>query len=176
MCGEQSLTSVAVRPVNGSSPRVRGTGSRRWNELRRRRIIPACAGNRCTASSSTARSTDHPRVCGEQDIRLPQCNLGVGSSPRVRGTASRVPLRQPRPRIIPACAGNSTYNAIRPLTGPDHPRVCGEQSASLQLSTCCGGSSPRVRGTGLKKDIPTTVKRIIPACAGNRHDHQSRSR
>ena len=73
----------------------------------------------------------------------------------------------------------------------DHPRVCGEHSASLASSVrsmgssprvrgtlsdprWCGtsskevtGSSPRVRGTQVRVGSSHERRRIIPACAGN---------
>ncbi len=48
-----------------------------------------------------------------------------------------------------------------------HPRVCGEHICLAGLLALCTGSSPRVRGTRLRQGIEFTVRRFIPACAGN---------
>ena len=71
-------------------------------------------------------------------------------------------------RFIPACAGNrlSNSHAIGQLMV--HPRVCGEQLLTIAAKFGAGGSSPRVRGTGLRAMIAALLKRFIPACAGNR--------
>ena len=69
--------------------------------------------------------------------------------------------------IIPACAGNSGEVSDDCLRHRDHPRVCGEQSESLFYFLLDLGSSPRVRGTGLKEMLHRVRQGIIPACAGN---------
>ena len=106
-------------------------------------------------------------MCGEQTTSCRQDRGTMGSSPRVRGTAFFISSSPCCSRIIPACAGNSLYEAMTPTGGKDHPRVCGEQSSPSPHWCCCLGSSPRVRGT--VHDIRHThcSLRIIPACAGN---------
>ena len=49
-----------------------------------------------------------------------------------------------------------------------HPRVCGEQDIVQGALHGMGGSSPRVRGTGFRCQLPARDSRFIPACAGNR--------
>ena len=66
VCGEQLLDEVALMPRSGSSPRVRGTEVIEIVDGQPQGIIPACAGNSRTASTSVGSSRDHPRVCGEQ--------------------------------------------------------------------------------------------------------------
>ena len=89
----------------------------------------------------------HPRVCGEQcKYRRFRRFLG-GSSPRVRGTVSRLPKDDQDRRFIPACAGNSSLPPFVPLSTP--------------------GSSPRVRGTVTPTLTFSAISRFIPACAGN---------
>ncbi len=48
------------------------------------------------------------------------------------------------------------------------PRVCGEQRISGGSNIIKRGSPPRVRGTGLKTQCRNHIRRITPACAGNR--------
>ena len=48
-----------------------------------------------------------------------------------------------------------------------HPRVCGEHPPSSTAAGSGTGSSPRVRGTPLKRRVPNRGHRFIPACAGN---------
>ena len=131
VCGEQACLAYAASADAGSSPRVRGTGKVQTIRHERRRIIPACAGNRLTIRSSKRQWTDHPRVCGEQTDAEGNTVTPCGSSPRVRGTACNALLYAATLRIIPACAGNRARP--QPCFGlqTDHPRVCGEQSRQV---------------------------------------------
>ena len=58
----------------------------------------------------------------------------------------------------------------RPLKGPVHPRVCGEQPRIRRAVPVSCGSSPRVRGTAPGSHTSRMARRVrfIPACAGNR--------
>ena len=125
VCGEQSAVLPDQRPINGSSPRVRGTDFNGGSVASAGRFIPACAGNSSLMTGWGSIRTVHPRVCGEQCVCV--CVCVCGSSPRVRGTALDRKISQVGLRFIPACAGNSR-NLSSPSTTPAvHPRVCGEQ-------------------------------------------------
>ncbi len=147
VCGERRGGESRCGPVNGSSPRVRGTLGPQRTAVLVQRFIPACAGNAARAESKLQIIAVHPRVCGErQPQRLEDRNHG-GSSPRVRGT-----LRCRRRagfwgRFIPACAGNARRVGRRPAAATVHPRVCGERGAPMHVRISGNGSSPRVRGT-----------------------------
>ena len=136
-----------------------------------RRITPACAGNSRDCLGVVGPARDHPRVCGEQALPEGQRNDGLGSPPRVRGTAVTVGFLLARVGITPACAGNSCIPYALFLARQDHPRVCGEQSTSSPGACRTRGSPPRVRGTaaGVRSDCP--VRGITPACAGNSRRH-----
>ena len=154
---------------NGSSPRVRGTRCHRNASPDDDRIIPACAGNTCVTSARSARSSDHPRVCGEH-MGLPSANcIRAGSSPRVRGTLAPPFRTEVGLRIIPACAGNTHRNPIVFHAPSHHPRVCGEHPLGEKHMANETGSSPRVRGTLPAGHGADRSWRIIPACAGNTH-------
>ena len=66
MCGEQLGVASSKVLIQGSSPRVRGTGVALMDNGEAKR--------------------DHPRVCGEQTIMPAAYGNNSGSSPRVRGT------------------------------------------------------------------------------------------
>ena len=177
-----------VPPLDGSSPRVRGTRDAGVALRRRARFIPACAGNSCRDLRSSLISAVHPRVCG---VSRWSCCRGLsfgGSSPRVRGTRGSRCWRCAGGRFIPACAGNSCAAFLAKLGAPVHPRVCGELVEHERLlpavhrfiPACAGnsstigrgrrrvhGSSPRVRGTRSGPDAAEEHGRFIPACAGN---------
>ena len=91
----------------------------------------------------------------------------AGSSPRVRGTQLRVVEDAPCLGIIPACAGNTSYDKNAGDATGDHPRVCGEHVQGPVLFGHLPGSSPRVRGTQEAAGLSAVLRGIIPACAGN---------
>ena len=108
MCGEQHRQRKKVGAVAGSSPRVRGTVGTFVSDMNLQRFIPACAGNSMKIIVEPMPSPVHPRVCGEQGVDYRIILVAVGSSPRVRGTASHLANDTPLTRFIPACAGNRT--------------------------------------------------------------------
>ena len=151
----------------GSSPRVRGTAASARSLTSRYRFIPACAGNSRPARRVEAYNTVHPRVCGEQIADRPRLLQLDGSSPRVRGTVGTSGSDCRFLRFIPACAGNRPSAEAKVISASVHPRVCGEQAASLIAPMSDAGSSPRVRGTACGGAIEPLFFRFIPACAGN---------
>ena len=153
----------------GSPPRVRGTVMASGGGTGAARITPACAGNsrRCTTHRSCKK--DHPRVCGEQQVRGTIGDYYSGSPPRVRGTVRASRALWPLDGITPACAGNSSGHKCTICISEDHPRVCGEQHASHLIAQSALGSPPRVRGTGGGAGGNGAPGRITPACAGNSH-------
>ena len=107
-------------------------------------------------------------MCGEQLFPCSRHAPSVGSSPRVRGTATGPWNRFRLTRFIPACAGNSRWRDIDNESRSVHPRVCGEQDHEQLRYVQGDGSSPRVRGTVFLISVSHEVCRFIPACAGNR--------
>ena len=69
--------------------------------------------------------------------------------------------------IIPAYAGNTSFEATFLPDPWDHPRVCGEHLSSVTIMTRTVGSSPRMRGTLLAAFLAVSRTGIIPAYAGN---------
>ena len=125
--GERQWVVVHRASCIGSSPRARGTPSRRDGVPRPRRFIPACAGNARWQASQRPQPPVHPRVRGER------------SSFRARESG--------RQRFIPACAGNAGAEQPTCRFAPVHPRVRGERFNTTAVSTSANGSSPRARGT-----------------------------
>ena len=89
---------------------------------------------------------DHPRVCGEKGIARDVVTQREGSPPRVRGKENGFGQATGYNRITPACAGKSVRGIRAEAPRGDHPRVCGEKSASIIPIYSGRGSPPRVRG------------------------------
>ena len=167
VCGERIRGGGLHAAPCGSSPRVRGTGIGIWDELTRRRFIPACAGNGPPRRSPKPSAPVHPRVCGER-VKIEEDQVErTGSSPRVRGTDTHRWTTAAATRFIPASAGNG--NGCDPCDScdPVHPRVCGERQSVNPHPDRVLGSSPRVRGTARQSKWQRILARFIPACAGN---------
>ncbi len=131
------------------------------------RFIPACAGNRERGEKRSYGKPVHPRVCGEQDEVFISVENNAGSSPRVRGTEYPGGWINPRPRFIPACAGNRLGSVTLTGNGPSvHPRVCGEQGERPAMSITASGSSPRVRGTAPDRSASRRSPAVHPRVCG----------
>ena len=109
-----------------------------------RQSIPAWAGNTRRLRLQRLASSDHPRVGGEHVRGRLRWSVGIGSSPRGRGTRSGW--------IISPWAGNTRRLRLQRLASSDHPRWRGTRPGPVEV---------------VRRD------RIIPAWAGNtfRVDH-----
>ena len=166
-CGEHTFSASNCAGVRGSSPRMRGTPVYDGVHFVVHGIIPADAGNTNRQGKKRGRSQDHPRGCGEhKEMDFAAWNKG-GSSPRMRGTLTRIASISPRTRIIPADAGNTAPAALFWTGTGDHPRGCGEHAMYRVAANESWGSSPRMRGTPPRGLWTCVCTRIIPADAGN---------
>ena len=106
-------------------------------------------------------------MCGEHASVAVMVSPFFGSSPHVRGAPARRATSRRPSGIIPACAGSTIKKSSASPWSWDHPRMCGEHSASSWFSRPKPGSSPHVRGA---RDVSHDVGGglgIIPACAGS---------
>ena len=124
-----------------------------WPRIVLRHLDTADPGQRRVCNASMHRPTGHPCVCGEQGPLGTPAVPPLGSSLRVRGTEYDTLTGEVRPRVIPACAGNSVEALSGFARAAGHPCVCGEQ-----VGTVDAGNHGEV------------VRRVIPACAENRRD------
>ena len=168
-CGERGPNIDLLTPVDGSSPRMRGTAPEVEQGRAGQRFIPACAGNGDADPSCSPVESVHPRVCGERGERQFLAQGLRGSSPRVRGTVGVTKDNKAILRFIPACAGNGAADSIISVWMSVHPRVCGERVERHGHVLKGTGSSPRVRGTVVVLAPHDHRLRFIPACAGNGH-------
>ena len=130
MCGEKAAFQRLHLAMLGSPPHVRGKDLQRPRQHRGTGITPACAGKSFCFRSSSVRTWDHPRMCGEKLAFFVFCPYVLGSPPHVRGKALFIKNHFPFVGITPACAGKRCtccYACPRPT---DHPRTCGEKFPS----------------------------------------------
>ena len=167
VCGEHATGASTQVNCTGSSPRMRGTPAVTEATNNTARIIPAYAGNTPAACWKSWQAWDHPRVCGEHQSCLQRIRLSRGSSPRMRGTHCLFFRRWSPLGIIPAYAGNTGPYVSRYAARRDHPRICGEHGLSALATKGGLGSSPRMRGTPVRRHLHRAARGIIPAYAGN---------
>ena len=90
----------------------------------------------------------------------------AGTSPRVWGKRRTTSAVAEVGRNIPTCVGK-TAGSTMPITGtPEHPHVCGENTAALREKPLPDGTSPRVWGKPLQAHKRHVVLRNIPTCVG----------
>ena len=151
----------------GSSPLARGTGGTARDAPSTGRFIPAGAGNRDRQRVPRLWRAVHPRWRGEQVCVICSFFVGSGSSPLARGTDPGQRLAHVLSRFIPAGAGNSWRLPAAGIAVAVHPRWRGEQALPWSTRRFHLGSSPLARGTGDWIDPSMTMRRFIPAGAGN---------
>ena len=166
-CGEHNhdYPDAAVR--EGSSPRMRGA---RWRDSPCSlppRIIPADAGSTKNRDTPGGLQRDHPRGCGEHSSMMICVYAQLGSSPRMRGAPCCPGGDSQAQGIIPADAGSTVLQDIYDHDCRDHPRGCGEHTASPVDICSPEGSSPRMRGALAGRLGLIRRSRIIPADAGS---------
>ena len=147
---------------------MRGKESHARRKRQAHGITPAYAGKSLSAGHWSARSGDHPRVCGEKGSLPMLLESQRGSPPRMRGKASGQQSDNDTPRITPAYAGKSRKTVGKRSNPKDHPRVCGEKRVVSSQTTTHPGSPPRMRGKGNPARRSCLHIRITPAYAGKR--------
>ena len=93
--------------------------------------------------------------------------MAPGSSPPARGTRHRRHRSRASRRFIPARAGNTHTIWMAAPSIPVHPRPRGEHYGPSRHGGADRGSSPPARGTPSRLAARQTLRRFIPARAGN---------
>ena len=96
------------------------------------RITPAGAGKTMHSLNSVQAQQDHPRRCGENDLRLVRATYAIGSPPQVRGKPIFALTVADELRITPAGAGKTILCRRVTVGYEDHPRRCGENGCSFR--------------------------------------------
>ena len=165
--GEHGFIKKRLAFCGGLSPLARGTQCYPGVEIWAARFIPAGAGNTHSSPSTVLKNAVYPRWRGEHinGVRLVAGALGL--SPLARGTHLAGEQTAPRPRFIPAGAGNTVRKWSSYGPDPVYPRWRGEHSPGIYIPLAAAGLSPLARGTLVHKDQLCECDRFIPAGAGN---------
>ena len=145
---------------------MRGKRPCRRPRRRKRRSIPACAGETRPPGSNTRQTSVYPRVCGGNIVRPIGEVAQQGLSPRVRGKRRAHKIITGKTGSIPACAGETPWPAIGGGGPMVYPRVCGGNCRRPLIACRRPGLSPRVRGKPARASGFPAGIRSIPACAG----------
>ena len=174
VCGGTSLREATVAVCAGLSPRVRGNRPLDEAPDARAGSIPACAGEPRRRSPGFAEPEVYPRVCGGTGSFAPLPDAHPGLSPRVRGNQLRLGGAGDANGSIPACAGEPGKSAAGNDLCEVYPRVCGGTGCWGIILAAPHGLSPRVRGNRQPCRLPVSLRRSIPACAGEPAPRSSR--
>ncbi|EMF30525.1 hypothetical protein H114_03359, partial [Streptomyces gancidicus BKS 13-15] len=164
--GEDARQLFARALADGTPPRRRGGLALPAELGGRLRNTPASAGRTSASRSGGRRTTEPPRVGGEDACPPGGLVVAPGTPPRRRG--GRLPARRPRrrPRNPPASAGRTPARPAASSSTPEHPRVGGEDSRASALPAVVPGTPPRRRGgPGTQQRRPGPC-RNTPASAG----------
>ena len=124
-CGADTRRETVCPRYAGSSPRVRGRPNLLEFDGDAIGLIPAGAGQTPSAKRAGERARAHPRGCGADAGEPSARQVGVGSSPRVRGRLAQPRHHGVRRRLIPAGAGQTPSAKRAGERARAHPRGCG---------------------------------------------------
>ena len=166
MCGNHEDFFRSIKPYLGSPPRVREPLHIARICNAGRRITPACAGTTFILLARALPVQDHPRVCGNHEVRGRPYPQLLGSPPRVREPLFMMQTHIRFHGITPACAGTTCIITSEGRDFEDHPRVCGNHLSRLPTQSGRQGSPPRVREPQVRAFGCPSSPGITPACAG----------
>ena len=146
MRGEDDVRGVEDHVRRGSPPHARGRRSSTLLDGLLQRITPACAGKTHWIHLRGGLYSDHPRMRGEDGGACGRAASGRGSPPHARGRHRLWKYSIYGRRITPACAGKTPTPSPSSTTGPDHPRMRGEDGDCSSTIRRAYGSPPHARG------------------------------
>ena len=94
--------------------------------------------------------------------------LKGGSPPRMRGKELAVGVIRQHGGITPAHAGKRACTTTGTTRRKDHPRVCGEKSASTSCCALALGSPPRMRGKAVSRPFTGLTRMDHPRTCGEK--------
>ena len=150
----------------GLSPRLRGNPCGRYAVVPCVGSIPAPAGEPAIVPDAPTVGRVYPRACGGTTSKMRSSAAADGLSPRLRGNLDQFPLVVLTMRSIPAPAGEPWIAAARHFQTWAYPRACGGTSPGGKWPAATKGLSPRLRGNPSRSSCWATLRRSIPAPAG----------
>ena len=105
VCGEKKSRRCCTSIGLGSPPRMRGKADKHCLPFFKQGITPAYAGKSRYLMRKSGEQKDHPRVCGEKELRQAIAVQHIGSPPRMRGKVAMFCRAVRAHRITPAYAG-----------------------------------------------------------------------
>ena len=126
--GENSFIVSVLIPVRGSPPPTRGKLDIKIVLTLNIGITPAYAGKTARIWGSRGKKRDHPRLRGENAVRLQPASRSGGSPPPTRGKRRPAAACKPLWRITPAYAGKTQRPFPNTSISRDHPRLRGENT------------------------------------------------
>ena len=175
-CGENVDAAPERVCVMGSSPRVRGKLGCEVAHVAGTGLIPVRAGKTGLRSRARRGHRAHPRACGENELPSERHHVPDGSSPRVRGKRGNADNLYTGDGLIPARAGKTFQAPVNTAATAAHPRACGENDHTAEVTEAMAGSSPRVRGKHPSPSRCRLSERLIPARAGKTRPRARRLR
>ena len=130
------------------------------------RITPAYAGKSNSGGDDLCPVQDHPRLCGEKTHPTHTAHTKGGSPPPMRGKGRQHCSGSRYLGITPAYAGKSRRRFLPDQNLRDHPRLCGEKSATTSGGMSGSGSPPPMRGKAFGGIHVVFRQGITPAYAG----------
>ena len=164
--GENMISTKGTAKSEGSSPLTRGKPGIQRSAPEPRRLIPAHAGKTHGARCVRPGRRAHPRSRGENSATDRSPIVKAGSSPLTRGKPHTGRRLKQRAGLIPAHAGKTTPQALRPPARRAHPRSRGENASSPPAAEMTSGSSPLTRGKLSPRPPSLGRQGLIPAHAG----------
>ena len=129
-----------------TSPPSRGNQSRAADFPRRRRTIPAYAGEPQKSTFGNLRKAVYPRLCGGTLRPAAFAVNRLGLSPPMRGNQGRSGSVLRSSRTIPAYAGEPVRQNRARVSVRDYPRLCGGTPPASRNELDYVGLSPPMRG------------------------------
>ena len=156
----------SIWPLRGSPPRAWG-GPAQFDKIPTYpRITPTCVGRTTADGPSSAGSTDHPHVRGEDGESWERVARLAGSPPRAWGGPAERERRDAEVRITPTCVGRTRPRPRIRRTTSDHPHVRGEDVDPAGDGVDRIGSPPRAWGGRTPLAPRFRPGRITPTCVG----------
>ncbi len=166
MRGEDGVHAELALLHNGSPPHARGRLPTGRAVRVAERITPACAGKTGIYDLPQLPVADHPRMRGEDKLRLSVGAERGGSPPHARGRRAGRDANRVVAGITPACAGKTCPRPGQAASMTDHPRMRGEDQLKAHIAKLKEGSPPHARGRQERSFRTRRALRITPACAG----------